>query len=319
MIGRYGILSHFSANLAASRIQYAKRVKGDPEITRSPSYCRVMEAQHRRVGRFSRTERMDRKGVSLSSLTHKQDAAARFLRRQTEWTVQMPIPSSARTAARQRLGIASAALMMIAGFASCSAAPQAAAPATSMSASTEPTPTSVMTPVGSSESPSPAPVETTEPTEDPAGTPGPTVLSGGERTLGMADAFNPSSNWEEKNYRPVGSPSQVQAIGVHVQCNDNDPEILEFRFSNTNGFKLKASVAQDLFSPEAAAQVQFTLRVDGRQIATKTIKLKESAELETDLTGVAVAQLEVSQLRDPVKGCGDESIALITKLAMSSS
>jgi hypothetical protein len=145
------------------------------------------------------------------------------------------------------------------------------------------------------------------------------VLSGGERTLGLADAFNPSSNWEEKNYRPVGSPSQVQAIGVHVQCNDNDPEILEFRFSNTNGFKLKASVAQDLFSPEAAAQVQFTLRVDGRQIATKTIKLKESAELETDLTGVAVAQLEVSQLRDPVKGCGDESIALIPKLAMSSS
>jgi len=145
------------------------------------------------------------------------------------------------------------------------------------------------------------------------------VLSGSERTLGLADAFNPSSNWEEKNYRPVGSTSQVQAIGIQVRCNDNDPEVLEFRFSGTDGFKLRASVAQDLYSPEAEAQVQFTLRVDGRQIATKTIKLKESAELETDLTGVAVVQLEVSQLRDQVKGCGEESIAVIKKLAMSSS
>lgn len=230
----------------------------------------------------------------------------------------MHILLSTRTAVRQRFGIAAAALIMIAGLASCSTPPQAAAPSTPMSASTEATPTSVMTPVASSESSAP-PVEPTEPTEDAAGTPGPTVLSGGERALGLADAFNPSSNWEEKNYRPVGSTSQVQAIGVQVQCNDNDPEILEFRFSNTNGFKLKASVAQDLFSPEAAAQVQYTLRVDGRQIATKTIKLKESAELETDLTGVAVVQLEVSQLRDQVKGCGEESIALITKLAMSSS
>jgi hypothetical protein len=228
----------------------------------------------------------------------------------------MPIRSSGRTAARQRWGIATAALIAIAGFTSCSTPPEAAAPSPSVSASTEPTPTSVMTPVGEE---SPPPVETTEPPEDPAGTPGPTVLSGSVRTLGLADAFNPSSNWEEKNYRPVGSTSQVQAIGVTVECNENDPEILEFRFSGTNGFKLRASVAQDLFTPAAAAQVQYTLRVDGRQIATKTIKLKESAELETDLTGVAVVQLEVSQLYDPVRGCGEESIALITKLAMSSS
>jgi hypothetical protein len=69
MIGSYGILSNFSANLAAPWLQYARRVKGDIEITCPPSYCRVMEAQHRRVGRFSRTELLDRKGVSLSSLT----------------------------------------------------------------------------------------------------------------------------------------------------------------------------------------------------------------------------------------------------------
>jgi hypothetical protein len=232
--------------------------------------------------------------------------------------VHMPIPYT-RTAAHQRFGIATAALVMIAGFASCSTPPEAATPSATVSAQAESTPTSVLTPV-SSDSPSPLPVETAEPTAGPAGTPGgPTVIVGGERTLGLIDAFNPSSTWEEKNYRPVGSTSDVQAIGVSVYCNDNDPEILEFRFSNTNGFKLKASVAHDLYSPEAAAQVQFTLRVDGRQIATKTIKLKESAELETDLTGVAVAQLEVSQLRDQIKGCGQESVALITKLAMSSS
>jgi hypothetical protein len=227
----------------------------------------------------------------------------------------MTIPLSTRTAARQRFGIATAALVMIAGFASCSAPPEAATPSTTASAQS--TPTSVLTPV-SSDSPSAPPAETAEPTAGPGGTPGgPTVIVGGERTLGLIDAFNPSSTWEEKNYRPVGSTSDVQAIGVQVQCNDNNPEILEFRFSNTNGFKLKASVAHDLYSPEAAAQVQYTLRVDGRQIATKTIKLKESAELETDLTGVAVAQLEVSQLPDPVNGCGKESIALVTKLAMS--
>jgi hypothetical protein len=230
----------------------------------------------------------------------------------------MPIPLSTRTPARQRFGIATAALVMLAGFASCSTPPEAATPSTTVSAQAESTPTS-LTPV-SSDSPSAPPAVTAEPTAEPAGTPGgPTVIVGGERTLGLTDAFNPSSTWEEKNYRPVGSASDVQAIGVQVQCNDNDPEILEFRFSNTNGFKLKASVAHDLYSPEAAAQVQYTLRVDGRQIATKTIKLKESAELETDLTGVAVAQLEVSQLRDQVNGCGQESIALVTKLTMSSS
>jgi hypothetical protein len=229
-----------------------------------------------------------------------------------------------KPAARRRwLGLAASVLITLAALEGCSSASGQSPPSTSVSTSSSTSTESVATPVATTSDvlASPSPSSTDDSTSDPGSTstPGPTVLSGAERTLGLADAFNPASSWEEKNYTPVGSKTQVQAIGVTVHCNEDQPDLLEFRFSGTDGFKLKVFVAQDLFSPEAAGQVQFTLRVDGRQVATRTIKLKESAELDTDLTGVAVVQLEAAQLTDQNRGCGKESTALITKLLMTSS
>jgi hypothetical protein len=222
---------------------------------------------------------------------------------------------------RRWLELASRVLITLAALEGCSSASGQSTPSTSVSTSSSTSTESVATPIPTTSDVLASPSPTDDSTSDPGSTPttGPTVLSGAERTLGLADAFNPASSWEEKNYTPVGSKTQVQAIGVTVYCNEDQPELLEFRFSGTDGFKLKVFVAQDLFSPEAAGQVQFTLRVDGRQVATRTIKLKESAELDTDLTGVAVVQLEAAQLRDQNRGCGKESTALITKLLMTSS
>lgn len=143
------------------------------------------------------------------------------------------------------------------------------------------------------------------------------MVRGADRTLGLADAFD-RSDWEEGNFTPVGSTTDAQALAATVNCSSSRPRVLEFRFSGTDGYTLRASVAQELHSPNPSATLEFALVLDDRQTSTKSIKFKQSAELTADLTGVAVVQLTVKHPDGVDELCEKPITALVTKLVMTS-
>lgn len=156
--------------------------------------------------------------------------------------------------------------------------------------------------------PPPSPTATTS-TNTPAGgaaSPGVISVGPGEgRTLHLTDAHGADRAWSEAGFQPVGSAQPRQAIGAMVYC-PGDAE-LEFRFAQKEG-TFKATVAQDMNSKSSTEDLEWALVVDGRQIETKRIAFKDSAEFTTPLSGVAVVQLVVKNARP----CKAQATALVT-------
>lgn len=136
------------------------------------------------------------------------------------------------------------------------------------------------------------------------------VDPGSQRTLTKADAFA-AQNWDEGSYQAVGQAQTGQAIAYAVAC-DYGTNPLEFRFSQNQG-TLKFVVAQAMNSRSSAEKQEWALIVDGRQVQTKSISFKDSVEITTPLSGVAVVQLKVSEPRP----CSGSSIGLITSAVIT--
>lgn len=133
------------------------------------------------------------------------------------------------------------------------------------------------------------------------------VTPGAERKLTRADAFS-AEYFEERSFQPVGRANEVQALGATANCNSSLARELEFRFAENQG-DLTFEVAQEMSSPSSEENLEWGLVVDGRQVETKKIAFKESAEFTTSLAGVAVVKL---QLRNP-SPCSGQAIGLVTK------
>lgn len=118
------------------------------------------------------------------------------------------------------------------------------------------------------------------------------VDPGVERTLTLADAFD-AGDWKEGSFQAVGHTQASQALAQVTGCyGSHDP--LEFRFAQNQG-TLRFTVAQSMDSESSGAVLEWALIVDGRQIQTKSIGFKDSAELTTSLAGVAVVQLDLEK------------------------
>lgn len=160
------------------------------------------------------------------------------------------------------------------------------------------------------ESPSPDASESPESTDEatPQRSPVPPVT--GTRTLTLADAFDPG-DWVEGSYTPTNQ-SPLQAIGVGVGCYSD--ELVEYRFSRATG-SMTVSVAQDSQSDSSDVTLEWGLIVDGRQVKSTTNSFKETAELKTDLSGVAVVKISVKQKESG--NCSGQATALITQIVVT--
>lgn len=132
----------------------------------------------------------------------------------------------------------------------------------------------------------------------------------GTRILTLADVFEPGQ-WTEGSYQPAGAANQIQAMGVSLYCGSED-QTMELRFNGQTS-KLVANVAQDFRSPSSDHTLEFSAKADGRQIVTKAIQFKGSAELVVPLSGVAVVQLAA---KSTGSACSGSATALITKLSV---
>lgn len=164
-----------------------------------------------------------------------------------------------------------------------------------------------------SESPTPEPTAsqthsaTAMPTASPSGPQVISVRPGAERRLTKSDAFS-ADGWQESSFQPVGRADAVQALGSSVTCRASGPRELEFRFAENQG-TLTFEVAQAMSSPSSEESLEWALVVDGRQIETKRIAFKETAEFMASLTGVAVVKLQV---KNP-SPCSGHAIGLVTR------
>ena len=179
------------------------------------------------------------------------------------------------------------------------AATEAAGSGLSPSPSPSPTP-SATTPTPTTPTPAPA-------SADPTGPQVIRVTPGAERRLTRSDAFS-AEYFEERSFQPVGRGNEVQALGATANCNSSWARELEFRFAENQG-DLTFEVAQEMSSPSSEENLEWALVVDGRQVETKKIAFKETAEFTTSLVGVAVVKL---QLRNP-SPCSGQAIGLVTK------
>lgn len=173
------------------------------------------------------------------------------------------------------------------------------------------TPTATVTVTAPAAAPTPSSLPTTSSsTPQPGSSPsGPAVISvqpGAERTLTKSDAFS-AENWDEGSYQPVNQPQEMQALAAVAGCRYGAEE-LEFRFAQNAG-SLTFQVAQDMSSKSSEEILEWALVVDGRQVETKKIAFKDSVELTTPLTGVAVVKLQVNN----PEPCSSSAIGLVTK------
>ncbi len=139
------------------------------------------------------------------------------------------------------------------------------------------------------------------------GTPGLISVDAGQQTqLTMANAFR-SDGWTEGSYQTPGATAPVQALGAVVNCNQGTAE-LEYRFSTSRG-QAKVTVAQDALSDSSDNTLEFLLVADGKQVASKTVTFKQTAELAASVNGVTALKVVAR-----TKGaCTNSSTALITK------
>lgn len=207
-----------------------------------------------------------------------------------------------------------AAGLAVALLASCSGSEQEAEPAPAPTATvtvTESSPAETDTnhddsDVGPDDS---EPADTPDDPEPAGASDDPEPLSvdpGAERVLTMADAFS-AENWEEASFQPVNQSENIQAMAATVGCSRKGEE-LEFRFAQNSG-ELTFDLAQDMSSDSSDELLEWALEVDGRQVETKKVAFKDSAQLTTPLSGVAVVKL---QLSNPTP-CTGSAVGLVTK------
>lgn len=177
------------------------------------------------------------------------------------------------------------------------------------------TPSPTVSATAEATAPTPSPTSPPTPSNSPTATSstatpdGPQVISvtpGAERRLTRSDAFS-AEYWEERSFQPVGQAQEVQALGTTADCRMTARE-LEFRFAENAG-DLTFEVAQSMSSPSSEESLEWALVVDGRQVETKMIAFKETAEFATSLAGVAVVKLQV---KNPTP-CSGRAVGLLTK------
>lgn len=169
------------------------------------------------------------------------------------------------------------------------------------SASPSPGGTASATPGGSS---APEPSPTPEPT-DRNSSPGPVLVSPGTvEQLHLVDAFA-NDGFVEGVYQPVGRPSAARAMAAQL---DKSTATLEFRFSQTSG-RITVEAAQDILSSSSNQTVDVALLADGRRVAAKSIRFKESTTLSANLGGVAALQVQATAK-------GGATTVLVTKIVV---
>lgn len=199
----------------------------------------------------------------------------------------------------------------------CSAAIPGSTPVAVVSAATtaavEPTPTATETSTPAlPSSAAPSPTLGTVVTPTPTGTSStplvPGIISanaGSLIRLSTDNAFH-ANGWTLGTYLPAASTVPVEALAATVNC-DADGQEMEYRFSPTYG-TLRVAVAQDILSDSSDNTVNFQLVADGKVVAEKAIKFKQSGDLSMSLSGVTVVKLVAS-----TKGaCKTSSVALLT-------
>jgi hypothetical protein len=125
--------------------------------------------------------------------------------------------------------------------------------------------------------------EITGPTSAP-----PTVRPG---TLGLADFFEPSSDWTESRF-DVADKGQVQGVSARIDsCSTSNAEVLELRLSN-KFTRLSFQVAQANSSKTSDGTLTVEVSGNGRQLDVRKIAFNTVQDFGVPVQGVNATQIK---------------------------
>jgi hypothetical protein len=134
--------------------------------------------------------------------------------------------------------------------------------------------------------------EITGPTSAP-----PTVRPG---TLGLADFFEPSSEWTESRF-DVADKGQVQGISARIDsCYASNPQVLELRLSN-KFTRLSFQVAQANSSKTSDGTLAVEVIGNGRQLDVRKIAFNTVQDFSVSVQGINATQIKF-HLEQPTGG-----------------
>ncbi|THJ68002.1 hypothetical protein E8P82_04060 [Arthrobacter echini] len=160
-------------------------------------------------------------------------------------------------------------------------------PSTSPSSSSAP-PASTSSPDSSAPSPSPSPEGEGEelPESEDQESGAPTVPTGkAGATLGLADFFEPSSDWEENRYEVAGE-ANVSGISAEVSGHDeSQAERLELRLAN-NFDRLDFTVGQANDSSSSDQTMVVQVLGNNKQLDVQQVPFNAQQPISVDVSGV---------------------------------
>ncbi len=140
-------------------------------------------------------------------------------------------------------------------------------------------------------------------------------MTGGERTLTLADVSGQTDAWAAGSFTPAGASAPLDgALRTELSCGSTAPNLLEFRFPRAPG-TLTVQAAQDGQASNSDDTLSVGLIVDGKPQPAKNFAFNQQASVQTNLSGVTVVKVAVTDATDPCTYNGSSAALVVVKVS----